>query len=73
MPGLLVNPILFLTFALFVGFAFFWPHDPPAVFHALQTIVFTFIVWPLSDFLSLDEGTFGCSLDQDTPRVVDTS
>jgi hypothetical protein len=65
---MLVTPILFLAFVLLVGF-FIWPHDAPAVFHALQTVMSTFI-WPLSEFMSLDEGTFGCLLD-DMPYAVD--
>jgi hypothetical protein len=65
---MLLNPILFLAFVLLVGF-FVWPRDAPAVFHALQTVMFTFIC-PLSEFMSLDEGIFGCLLD-DMPYAVD--
>jgi hypothetical protein len=65
---MLLNPILFLAFVLLVGF-FVWPHDAPAVFYALQTVMFTFIC-PLSEFVSLDEGIFGCLLD-DMPYAVD--
>jgi hypothetical protein len=69
-PGLLLKPILFLILILLIGY-FVWPHDAPAVFHALETISFTFMVWPLNEFMSLNEGTFGCLLKEDTPYVAE--
>ena len=70
MPGLPLKPTLFLALVLLIGF-FILPHDAPAVFHALETILFTFMIWPLQNFILLDEGTFGCLLEADTPRFVD--
>jgi hypothetical protein len=70
-PGLLLKPILFLTLALLIHHLI-WPHvDALAVLYALKTILLTFMIWPLSEFTSLDEGTFGCFLDNDTPRVIE--
>jgi hypothetical protein len=70
-PGLLLNPILFLIMALLIGYFVFPRVDALAVFYVLETILLTFMVGPLNDFTSLDEGTFGCLLDNDTPRVVE--
>jgi len=66
---MLVNPILFLALVFLIGF-FVLPHNVPAVFRAWEAVVFIIIMWPLEDFMALDEGTFGCLLD-DTPYTVD--
>jgi hypothetical protein len=68
-PGMLVNPILFLALVLLIGY-FVLPRNVPAVFRAWEAAVFTIIMWRLEDFMALDEGTFGCLLD-DTPYMVD--
>jgi hypothetical protein len=64
-----VQPVLLLALVLLIGYVV-WPHDASAVFHALQTVVFTLLIWPLGDLMRLDEGTFGCLLDEDAPRVI---
>jgi hypothetical protein len=64
-----VNPLLFSACLLLVYF-FICPHDAPAVFPALEAFVAALLIGTLPEFASLDEGTFGCLLD-DTPRVLE--
>lgn len=68
MPDILINPLLFLAVVLLIGY-FLCPHDVYILIYFLNTVVGTFIVWPLKEYMSLDKGTFGCSLDHD-PRAI---
>lgn len=68
MPGILVNPLIFLALVLLIGY-FVWPREKYMFIYALNIVVCTLIVWPLRQYMSLDEGTFGCSLGNN-PRAT---
>lgn len=61
MPELFEKPLLVLAMVL-ITLCLLLPHDTDALIGVFHTIAIHF--WgPLKQYMSLDEGTFGCSLE----------